>query len=290
MNLIDQYLELLKKTLINEIYIENEAKIFYLVKSALENTDLNYEYLIYPENMTLLLANLAKAKNQGASLKMVMKDQNGKAMDSEHLRNVLEFPHSMIGRKRMDHLQSCIETLIAEDIPGDLIETGVWRGGATIFMKGVLRAYHIKDRKVWVADSFQGLPPPNYQQDQGIDLSEKYFPVLAVSLEKVKDLFQRYDLLDEQVHFLKGWFKDTLPDAPIEQLAILRLDGDLYESTWDSLTHLYHKVSTGGFIIIDDYNALDVCREAVHNFRAEQGIHDELITIDDVSVYWRKST
>jgi hypothetical protein len=140
-----------------------------------------------------------------------------------------------------------------------------------------------------VADSFEGVPSPTLAQDQGIDLSKDNFPVLSVGLDKVKELFLRYDLLDDQVKFLKGWFKDTLPQAPIERLSILRLDGDLFESTMDALRALYDKVSIGGVVIIDDYNALEVCKMAVSDFRQERQIEDEIIKIDDVSVYWEKS-
>src|SRR5439155_1101033 len=135
--------------------------------------------------------------------------------------------HTMIGMKRLDNLQHCVEDTLARQVPGDLIETGVWRGGASIFMRGILRAHGVSDRTVWVADSFQGLPPPNpdaYPADAGDPLHT--FDYLAVSLEDVKSHFERYGLLDDQVRFLKGWFRDTLPAAPIERLAVLRLDGD----------------------------------------------------------------
>ena len=122
----------------------------------------------------------------------------------------------MIGMKRLDNLQHCVEDTLARQVPGDLIETGVWRGGASIFMRGILRAHGVSDRTVWVADSFQGLPPPNpdaYPADAGDPLHT--FDYLAVSLEDVKSHFERYGLLDDQVRFLKGWFRDTLPAAPI---------------------------------------------------------------------------
>ena len=122
-----------------------------------------------------------------------------------------------------------------------------------------------------------------------MDLQRINFPVLSVGLDSVKELFDRYDLLDNQVKFLKGWFKDTLPEAPIEQLSLLRMDGDLYESTMDAFRCLYDKVSIGGFIIIDDYNALEACKMAVHDFREERLIEDEMIEIDEASVYWVKS-
>jgi O-methyltransferase len=85
---------------------------------------------------------------------------------------------------------------------------------------------------------------------------------LAVSLEQVKANFDRYGLLDDQVRFLKGWFRDTLPVAPIERLAVLRLDGDMYESPMDTLVNLYPKLSEGGYVIVDDYGAIPACRQA----------------------------
>ena len=135
---------------------------------------------------------------------------------------------------------------LTDGVPGDLIETGVWRGGATILMRAILKARGVTDRVVWVADSFAGLPAPNaarYPLDAGINLHR--FPQLAVTLERVQDNFRRYGLLDDQVRFLKGWFRDTLPAAPIERLAVLRLDGDLYESTIQALESLYDKLSAG---------------------------------------------
>jgi O-methyltransferase len=164
----------------------------------------------------------------------------------------------------------------------------VWRGGATIFMRGYLAAHGITDRTVWVADSFAGLPPPTLAQDAGHDYSAAVAPILAISREEVEGLFRRYDLLDRQVKFLQGWFKDTLPTAPIDRLAVLRLDGDLYESTMDALNALYAKVSAGGFVIVDDYHDIDPCKQAVDEFRARYGVTDPITDIDWSGVYWRK--
>jgi len=196
---------------------------------------------------------------------------------------------SMIGLKRLDNLQFCIEDVLAHEIPGDLIETGVWRGGATIFMRAILKAHGVVDRTVWVADSFEGLPRPNeaqYPQDKG-DVLHSYRE-LAVSLEQVKANFRKYGLLDDQVQFLKGWFRDTLPSAPMKELAVLRLDGDMYESTMDALTHLYPKLSRGGYLIVDDYGAIPACKKAVHDFRASAGIEEEMREIDWTGVFWQR--
>ena len=198
--------------------------------------------------------------------------------------------HTMIGLKRLDNLQACIEDVIRNDVPGDLIETGVWRGGATIFMRAVLKAHGVTDRNVWAADSFEGLPRPSpdrYPDDLG-DPHHTY-DYLKVSLEDVKKNFETYGLLDDRVRFLKGWFKDTLPKAPIKSLAVIRLDGDMYESTMDGLSNLYQKLSVGGFVIVDDYGYWEGCRKAVHDFRTSHGIADRLEEIDWSGVYWRRS-
>ena len=197
--------------------------------------------------------------------------------------------HSMIGQKRMLQLQRAAESVIDRGVPGDFIETGVWRGGASIMLRAVLKAWDVTDRRVWVADSFAGLPSPDperYPADRG-DMLYGY-PALAVSIEEVRANFARYDLLDEQVVFLKGWFRDTLPTAPITEIAILRLDGDLYESTMDALCALYDKVSAGGFVIVDDYGALANCRAAVTDFRRERGIDDRIHDIDGTGVFWQR--
>lgn len=197
--------------------------------------------------------------------------------------------HTMVGINRLDALHYCIEDVLARSVPGDFIETGVWRGGTAIFMRGALKYHGVTDRVVWAADSFEGLPAPNtekYPQDAKYNFHE--YRELAVSLEEVQRNFRRYGLLDDQVRFLKGWFRDTLPGAPIRRLALLRLDGDLYESTIDALTHLYPKLVPGGYAIIDDFGDVAACKQAVMDYRAEHGIAEEIVPIDWASALWRK--
>jgi hypothetical protein len=191
----------------------------------------------------------------------------------------------MIGMKRLDNLQYCIEQVINEGIPGDLIETGVWRGGACIFMRGVLKAYKVTDRIVWAADSFCGFPPTERDDDNAL-ASQPDQRHLSVPLSEVVRNFHLYGLMDEQVRFLPGWFQDTLP-GPVKRLSILRLDSDLYDSTMDSISPLYPLLSPGGFCIVDDWN-VPMCREAVCEYRDSHGITESLHDIDGHSVYWRK--
>lgn len=201
---------------------------------------------------------------------------------------------TMMGPGALNNLHSCLDTIRTADVSGDLMEAGVWRGGGCIFMRAYLMAHGLSDRQVWVADSFEGLPKPDprYEADANDTLWTSDY--LAVSEEQVKSNFCKYNLLDERVVFLKGFFSQTMPSANVERLALLRLDGDMYESTWVVLENLYGKVSTGGFIIIDDYGMIDGCNKAVDDFRIQNGITDELKLIGYVNgkplgAYWQKT-
>lgn len=195
---------------------------------------------------------------------------------------------SMIGQKRLDNLEMCVETILKEGVAGDLVECGVWRGGAALLMAGMLAVQGSAGRKVWLADSFAGLPPADQERDGPADVEALNTAGLAVSLAEVKANFDRFGLLDPSVRFLEGWFADTLPKAPIQRIAVLRLDGDLYHSTMDALNSLYDKVTPAGFVIIDDYGCVPSCAQAVTDFRVRRGIQTPLIKIDWTGVYWRK--
>ncbi len=247
--------------------------------------------------------------------------------------------HTMIGTQRLEHIQSCIEQILTDDIPGDLAETGSFRGGATIFMRAVLRGHRVTNRKVFVCDAFVPpqpdlIPQPFLPLLQAIAsipgkankrriysilerMPQKHraFPLCdnpsdewvtfvlwalrhpeaiqcgdTTSLEHVKSRFARYGLLDEQVVFVPGYFADALPSAPIEQLALLRLDGDTYESTHDAIIELYPKLSPGGFCIVDDYHTFEDCERAITDYRRQNQIEDTIQSVGLHAAYWRKST
>jgi O-methyltransferase len=266
------YLDLLKKCLTRYIFDDGYLNLFYRKHGKTK-------HLLYSLISTVLDKfdlELVKHNQFDPKLRETGKDWPATA-------------ETMIGLARLDNIQHCMTNVLSHNIPGDFIETGAWRGGATIFMRAVLKAYNITDRTVWVADSFQGLPKPtarSHKQDREDQLWA--FQQLTASLQEVKANFAKYELLDGQVQFLKGWFKDTLPTAPIKQLALLRLDGDMYESTMDALRALYPKLAKGGYVIVDDY-CLPACREAIKDFRAEWKITDTLLPVDWASVYWKRS-
>jgi O-methyltransferase len=269
------YLELMKKCLTRFLFPEATVPITH--RPSFRAHPIAWS--IYP----IVTARLAKL-----NLKLCRSPQFDQAARAEGRDWPME-ADTMIGLKRLDNIQYCVTEVIRNGVPGDLIEAGVWRGGASIFMRAVLKAYGDRSRVIWVADSFEGLPEPDgrYPQDAG-DRHWTMKEALGISLEQVKSNFSKYGLLDEQVRFLVGWFKDTLPVAPIDRLAVLRLDGDMYSSTMDALKSLYHRVSLGGYVIVDDYGAVPDCKQAVDDFRCEQNITDGLQEIDWTAVFWKK--
>ncbi|OGJ87022.1 MAG: macrocin O-methyltransferase [Candidatus Raymondbacteria bacterium RifOxyA12_full_50_37] len=271
-NAKELYLDLLKKALTFYLWEDRAAaKLLFEPQNPIKKAIFD-RFLGYLKKRHMQLANFSE-------------------FDPEKRKNGLDWPlmaDTMIGLKRLDNIQFCVESVIKDKIPGDLIETGVWRGGAIIFMRAILKAHGVTDRVVWAADSFEGLPAPDvekYPADAGSRFHQ--FKVLQVTLESVKANIEKYGMLDDQVKFLKGWFTDTLPGAPIKNLAVLRLDGDMYESTMDGLINLYPKVSKGGFIIVDDYGIAE-CQKAIDDYRKQNSVNDTIVKIDASSVYWRR--
>ncbi len=272
----DRYLDLVAKTILNEIQLENEMRIRYLYRQRMDKS---------PHTLARELIDIRRTLGKEETLRFESMRDQGRHIDDDV--NLAVFTYSMIGKKRLENLRYCAEEIFKRGIPGDFIECGVWRGGAAIFLRALIEAFG-ENRVTWVADSFEGLPAAYHEADEGYDLSKEQYPSLAISQEEVKLNFTRFDLLDHRVRFLKGWFKDTLPEAPIQQIALLRLDGDLYSSTIETLESLYDRVSPGGFIIVDDYGALPPCKKAVDDFRSSRGIRIPIQTIDWTGVYWQK--
>lgn len=269
---IDLYLDLLMKCLTDTLSSE-----YY-----------NPNPKIFPGDIGKGISALMRKLLASRSLEIVKREK----LDMEQRMEGKDWPahaETMIGLKRMENLKYCIQEALSNNVPGDFIETGVWRGGSTIFMRAVLKAYGVTDRIVWVADSFEGLPRPDAEK-YPLDHGDRHWTYnnLKVSLEDVKSNFEKYSMLDGQVKFLKGWFKDTLNEAPIDKLAVIRLDGDMYESTMDAVKPLYPKLSPGGFLIVDDYG-LPGCKQAIEDYRKEHGITDTVQKIDYTGVFWQKS-
>ena len=253
---------------------------------------------LYPESAWLILR-----RDSGRNLRSVLKSWVIRQLAARNFVLVKQVPYddqqrqlgrdwpmfgySMVGHRRLENLEFCLRSIVNERVNGDFVECGVWRGGASIFAKAILNLLGDSERVVWLADSFEGMPVQKEQDKADFALAGNEF--LAVSLEIVRENFERFGLLDDKVKFIKGWFSDTLHKSSINNIAVLRLDGDYYSSTMDVLDALYDKVSTGGYIIVDDYDAFVSCRTAIQEFLAARSIKPAIIAIDGMAVYWRKT-
>ncbi|CAF2157574.1 unnamed protein product [Rotaria magnacalcarata] len=216
-------------------------------------------------------------------------DNQSRPMDINERIKGLDWPITgitMIGQRRLINIEWAIRFVIANGVMGDFIECGVWRGGSSVFARAVLKALNNSDRHVWLVDSFQGLPKARTSNDDDNWSTMEY---LKVSLEEVQTNFRSFHLLDDRVHFCKGYFVDSLPRCNVSRIAVLRMDGDMYESTLDQLFNLYSKLEIGGVIIIDDYSIAE-CFRAIVDFRNWHNITEEILSIpgDETGRCWIK--
>ncbi len=267
----DLYLDLLARCLTRDLFLDEEVR----------NVDLRQWPGGEPEGLRDML------RQRGWRVVRPGADRDTRAAGNDWP------PHAetMVGVARLANVRELTQAALADGVPGDLVETGVWRGGTAIYMRALLAAAGDSARTVVACDSFEGLPEADadrFPMDVPLRLHEH--PQLAVGLDRVEANFARYGLLDDQVRLVPGWFRDTLPElaAELDAIAVLRLDGDMYESTIDALTHLEPLVSPGGFVIVDDYGGIEACRQAVTDYRASCDITAEIHPVDWTAVWWRK--
>lgn len=279
------YLRLLRDTLRNVHYRPEPQSVFsdselQVARTAIETVKAKFGRFLESQNIPQ--SEEVHTMLSTATPEMICTALNGNRVQG----------HTLLDESSMDNVEFCARSVLARNVPGDFVECGVFRGGTVIFMRGILKAWGDEQRIVWVADSFQGLPDPDPTVSPIDAIFHEYMKVVGkfdVSVEAVKENFELYNLLDRQVQFLPGWFCDTLPDAPIEQIGLLRMDADYYESTVDILNSLYPKVSVGGMVIVDDYGAYPLgARRAVNEYRATHGITSPLISANGQVVYWQK--
>lgn len=198
---------------------------------------------------------------------------------------VLQKKISILPVQRLNSLIDMMTYIKDNNINGDFLEAGAMRGGACMVMKAFCNENKL-NKKVFVADSFKGFPISKITEESYVNNTT--FPFVIVSEEECKNNFRRYNLLDDDVIFIKGFFNESLPQADINNLSILRIDCDMYQSTLDVLENLYDKVSENGFIIIDDYGDFPFCKKAVDLFRQNLNTPKQLFWVDDQCVYWQK--
>jgi O-methyltransferase/8-demethyl-8-(2,3-dimethoxy-alpha-L-rhamnosyl)tetracenomycin-C 4'-O-methyltransferase len=193
-------------------------------------------------------------------------------------------PLTLLTKSQLDLIEEAVLVMVEQRVPGDLIEAGVWRGGAVILMRALLDAYGIADRKVFAADSFSGIPPNVRAINDPVDSwSDRWI----ATLDEVRQNVARFGLLDDRIVFVPGFFDCSLRTLADRRFALIRLDSDSYDSIETSLAFLYPLLSRSGMIIIDDWH-LAGCRMAVHDYRSKHGIEDPILE-DAGNAFWLKS-
>ncbi len=208
--------------------------------------------------------------------------------------------HTLISYERAVTLYQQVKYLEQRQVEGDFVECGVWKGGAVGLMALANLRYGRSRRDLHLFDSFRGLPEPTVEDGaevksraesrsgRSIGSTAKLEPVEwdVASRGDSERLLVEIGYPDEHLHYHVGWFQETLPQAQgIERIALLRLDGDWYESTKICLEALYPRVVEGGFVIIDDYGHYEGCRKAVDEFLGSLSVHPYLHYIDYTGRY-----
>jgi O-methyltransferase len=202
-------------------------------------------------------------------------------------------PYTMVPDASLELLYHQVQELVAEGIRGDLMECGVWRGGASFLMARALQYVNETTRRIWMLDSFQGLgapapidgpaanawsrdvESPQYLDNCRAEMAEVWAAARALRVESFLEV-------------RPGWFSDSMPSVKAEgpSLALLRIDCDWYDPVLYCLQQLYDSVSEGGLIVLDDYFAWDGCAVAVHEFLGERQLSHRLETSRDRGVAW----
>tara|TARA_B100001057_G_C22610605_1_gene856415 strand:+ start:46 stop:804 length:759 start_codon:yes stop_codon:yes gene_type:complete len=207
-----------------------------------------------------------------------------------------EFPTlSMIGKPRLDNIQKLALDCLKNNIKGHFLEAGIWKGGAIALMAALVKTTGNQDqRKVIGMDSFEGIPaakPDIYPADEAHIGCDEIEILANNSLEEVEGYLSRLDLMNKGgTQLIKGWFCDILPQVvkQYESFALVRLDGDTYESTIQCLENLEPHTSKGGYIIIDDYYSWTGCQQATDDYRKKNNITARLVRVDWTCAYWQK--
>ena len=272
----DRYLDLLARALIDEIYLENELRIDHLARCVENRRPLDERKVRDPVRYM-----------RDEYRRLLAERQTGKVGSTDG-RFPSYFPYTTMGRTRLDHLRHSLEEVRSEAVPGDLVECGTGRGGGAIFMRGFLDVHGVDDVRVFVVDRFHASTNGSSEASGSLPGGGRGFPNLHADLNAIRDGFERFGLFDDRVRFLQGAYGDTLPDAPIEKIALLRIGGGVGDAEIGGiLDTLYDRIAIGGRVIVDDYDNPESAR-AIDAFRARRGVDDLLERTSWAGVTWCK--
>jgi hypothetical protein len=199
-------------------------------------------------------------------------------------------PYTMTTPERVFALRQSVQYVVRHNIPGDIVECGVWKGGSMMAVARTLIELGATDRRLYLFDTFEGMPPPSE-----VDREFSGAPAAAVlaasdrrtnvvwaysPLDDVKQAMASTGYDEDKLVYVPGKVEDTVPERSPDAIALLRLDTDWYESTYHELKHLYPRLSVGGVLILDDYGHWEGARKAVDQYVGEHNLKLLLNRID----------
>jgi cephalosporin hydroxylase/glycosyltransferase involved in cell wall biosynthesis len=262
----NRYLGVLKGAILNQQGLENELRLEYLTWCANTGQEPDPVWMRHP---------VSKLREKFERLQV----SRVAGTTPRDAIGVPYYPWTAMGRTRLDHLERCLDSVRDEGIPGDFVDCGVGRGGGAIFMRGFLEAHEVPVTQVWAVDRFLG---PETAGALAVESNQ------LADLNMVREGFDRFDLLDERVRFLQGEPAETLESAPVEQIALARVDCTQVERPIDALAALYARVAPGGFVLAHGLEAAGA-REGLEAFREAHGLTEPVERIDGSALVWRKA-
>ncbi len=240
-------------------------------------------HITYPSDLMILL----KFNSVNIDTKNISKNtieyliKHKKFMDTDGV-------YSMALESEVDFMNIAIRDVIQSKVSGDIVQSGVWRGGMGIWMNYLNHHYSREPRKMWLFDSYDEFPEPIYEKDKYVHPVTKILYEKHPSIEDVKRNFELFGLLTTNLYFVKGKFEKSIPNVEISEISILHIDCDYYDPTLLTLEKYYSKISRGGYVIINNYHYEYVhSRNAVDVFRKKYNIETPIIKLGDRYGYWK---
>jgi len=218
----------------------------------------------------------------------VLHNGDGRALEKARLCLRLIPRHTMVSPPLLFALHDVVTRTLRAGTPGAIVECGVWNGGSAALMAAAAHSLG-QEREVWLFDSFQGLPEPTEQD--AVEVREFYYPGWNLGDEaRVYEAWKKLGLAPDRLHIQRGWFKETLAIAPIEQISVLHLDCDWYEPVRLCLETFWERLSPGGIVVLNDYGLYDGANRATDEFLARQGGQIDLRSLGPVGAWFTKPT
>jgi len=201
-------------------------------------------------------------------------------------------PFTMTSPERLFSLYQSVRYVVQNQVPGDFVECGVWKGGSSMMIAKVLQSLGVTNRNIWMYDTYEGMTEPtkedkDFKGEDAVQLlssaekSDSNSVWCYSALEEVQSNMQKTSYPTESIKYIKGKVEETIPDAIPGSIALLRLDTDWYASTYHEMIHLYPLLQVKGVLIIDDFGHWEGAKKAILQYFGENNLFPLINRIDE---------